>query len=77
MQTTAKRYCARGESCKAFPQLGEPAKLSAHNRASICFKCEESRIAAQLASSAPTRERKAARERPRAAPRRKAGNKRS
>jgi hypothetical protein len=51
--TSQKRLCARGESCVAFPQLGEPAKLSSHNKRAICFKCNEAKFAAPKRSPKP------------------------
>src|SRR3954452_8188785 len=56
--TTTKRLCARGDSCAGFPQLGQPAKLSTHNKGAICFKCEEHKVDAELPSPTPTPEPK-------------------
>src|SRR5215218_10959857 len=43
MRTTKKqhRLCARGRACVAFSQLGQPAKLSKSNTASVCFACRD------------------------------------
>jgi hypothetical protein len=43
MSTTKKqhRLCARGRACVAFSQLGQPAKLSKSNTASVCFACRD------------------------------------
>jgi len=52
MHTTKKqrRLCARGEGCVAFPQLGQPAKLSKCNTASVCFACRDKALDRKLAS---------------------------
>jgi excisionase family DNA binding protein len=45
-----QRLCANGAVCVAYASLGQPAKLSRNNRSAFCFRCEERRIDAKLAS---------------------------
>src|SRR5919106_3782940 len=62
MRTTKKqhRLCARGRACVAFSQLGQPAKLSKSNTASVCFACRDKAVdqkllAAQTPKAKPRR----------------------
>ena len=45
-----QRLCANGAVCVAYASLGQPAKLSRNNHSTFCFRCEERRIDAKLAS---------------------------
>ena len=75
MRTSKKRYrlCARGEGCVAYPQLGQPAKLSKSNTASVCFACRDKALdqkleAAQTPKAKPRRKDLVPYNRPRDSP---------
>jgi hypothetical protein len=54
---TSSRRCENGETCVAYAQLGEPAKLSRYNDGETCSACNERRLDAEVAgASEPPRE---------------------
>jgi hypothetical protein len=48
--------CSDGESCVAYPTLGEASRLSRGNPGPRCFACEERRVASQLKASVAVKE---------------------
>jgi hypothetical protein len=61
MRTTVEESrCANGIRCVAYPVLGEPSKLSRGNLGTMCFACEERRVASELETAA-TKQRAAER----------------
>jgi hypothetical protein len=51
-KTVNEPRCSNGESCVAYPALGQPSKLSRSNPGTMCFACEERRVAFELKTSA-------------------------
>jgi hypothetical protein len=51
-KTVNEPRCSNGESCVAYPALGQPAKLSRGNPGTRCFACEERRVAFELKTAA-------------------------
>src|SRR3712207_4890354 len=49
---TSTPRCSNGESCVAYPALGQPSKLSRSNPGTRCFACEERRVAFELKTTA-------------------------
>lgn len=43
-----ERYCSKGEKCVSFEQLGNPQKLSKHNRSAYCYPCRDSKMDRQV-----------------------------
>jgi hypothetical protein len=68
MRTTVEESrCANGIRCVAYPFLGEPSKLSRGNLGTMCFACEERRVASELKTAADKKqgvERRKAKELP-------------
>jgi hypothetical protein len=61
MRTTVEESrCANGIRCVAYPFLGEPSKLSRGNLGTMCFACEERRVASELKTAAAKAKKKAA-----------------
>jgi len=51
-KTVKELRCSNGESCVAYPALGQPSKLSRGNPGTRCFACEERRVAFELKTTA-------------------------
>jgi hypothetical protein len=51
-KTVNEPRCSNGESCVAYPALGQPSKLSRGNPGTRCFACEERRVAVELKTAA-------------------------
>jgi hypothetical protein len=54
LQSTPRR-CSAGERCASYAALGGPAKLSRGNPGSVCYACEERRMASELGKGAARR----------------------
>ena len=54
LQATARR-CSAGERCASYAALGGPAKLSRGNPGSVCYACEERRVASELGKGSARR----------------------
>ncbi len=62
MRTTVEESrCANGIRCVAYPVLGEPSKLSRGNLGTMCFACEERRVASELETAAADKKKAAER----------------
>jgi excisionase family DNA binding protein len=48
---TSSRRCENGETCVAYAQLREPAKLFRYNEEDICSACRERRLDAEVAGA--------------------------
>jgi hypothetical protein len=59
-KTVEELRCANGETCVAYPALGEPSKLSRGNLGTRCFACEERRVASERGKATAAKEEEVA-----------------